>query len=548
MFLLFDKSENYIAILKNVISAKNTEEINGENTLEITTLDKVVDKGYKVAYKSDLGLWCEFIVAGVETEHTSEGIEKRLFCESSFYETIGDYVDDKRPQNVTANIALANALLTTRWEVGFVDDLGINSTSFYRISVKEAVQKVAQTWQGELRTRVIVSGNKIINRYVDLFVKRGNDLGKRFTYTKDLEGVTKIIHRDDVVTALYGYGKGEQLDTGGYGRRIDFADINDGKAYVENLDALAIWGRPNGLTKSHVFSKIEFDDCEDKEELLTLTTAKLAEVSEPLITYEAKVIDLGGADLGDMVAVIDKGFTPELRLKARVVKIIRDLLEPENNDLILGNFIPNIADALNKQQSHINNFRDKQGVWDRSNQFNQDGTLDTQWLQGEMDVVKNKLISTNSGWYTDSNGNIVFDAKDGSSSMMLSGAGFMIANSKLGNGEWDYRTFGTGDGFVADMIIAGILKGGKVNFDLTNGTLLMGDDINNYSFLFDGTNLWLNGQVNFTDIGQIVTWINGQKLYITDAEIVSSLRIGDYAYIPRSNGNLSFKWVGDTSA
>ena len=98
------------------------------------------------------------------------------------------------------------------------------------------------------------------------------------------------------------------------------------------------------------------------------------------------------------------------------------------------------------------------------------------------------------------------------------------------------------------MIIAGILKGGKVNFDLTNGTLLMGDDINNYSFLFDGTNLWLNGQVNFTDIGQIVAWINGQKLYITDAEIVSSLRIGNYTYIPRSNGNLSFKWVGDTSA
>ena len=234
-FLLFDRNERYIGNLKNVLSARHPEELNGENVLELTTLDEV-EKHQRILYKDEYGNWHEFIVRGVEEERAEEGIIRKVFAEHSFYETWGDYVEDKRPYNVPANIALENALGTTRWEVGQIDDLGINSTNFYHISAKEAVQKVAETWQGELRYRIEVSGNRITGRYVDLLASRGQDLGKRFTYTKDLISITKTVHRDDVITALYGYGKGEEIvdeegqPTGGYGRRIDFADINNGKA------------------------------------------------------------------------------------------------------------------------------------------------------------------------------------------------------------------------------------------------------------------------------------------------------------------------------
>jgi phage minor structural protein len=354
--LLFSRNEQYIATLRDVLSAKHTEELNGENVLEIETLNEI-EKNQRLIYKDKYGYWHEFIVRGVEEERAEAGIIRRVFAEHSFYETWGDYIEDKRPYDVTANIALENALLTTRWEVGIVDDLGLNSTNFYHISAKEAVQKVAETWQGELRYRIEVSGNRITGRYVDLLARRGYDLGKRFTYTKDLISITKTVHRDDVITALYGYGKGEEIvdeegqPTGGYGRRIDFADINNGKAYVENLEAKEIWGRlnPDG-TKAHVFGKVEFDDVEDPHELLELTKEKLKELSQPHITYEAKVIDLKalgieheGVELGDWVGIVDKEFKPPLRLKARVIKIVRDLLEPENNDLVLGNFIPSVV-------------------------------------------------------------------------------------------------------------------------------------------------------------------------------------------------------------
>ena len=523
--LLFDRNENYISTLKDVLEARHTEEINGEDALELTTLDQRVSKGHKIAYKADV--WKEFIVKEIEESHTDDGIEKKLFCESSFYETFGDYIEDKRPTNTSAVNALSSALETTRWQVGVVDDLGLNSTNFYRTSAKESVQEIAKVWKGEIQTLVEVVDNKIANRFVDLLYKRGGDYGKRFTYSKDLESVTKTVHRDDVITALYGYGKGEEVGEG-YGRRIDFADINSGMAYVSdgytwaefeatynnwtelestypnwryiNSKGIKTWGRnnPDGI-KTHVFASVEFDECEDKEELLRLTRERLLELSQPQITYEAKVVDMNLlAELGDTVAVIDREFIPELRLKARVIKIVRDLLHPENNDIVLGNYIPNITDSLNSQQKHIDNFRSRQGVWDRSSTINKDGTINANFLNNLVDELNAKM---------NSQGGYVYISEDGQGlttynkplhenpnmAIQLLGGAFRIASSRNPDGTWNWRTFGDGNGFVADEFIGGLLKGGKVNFDLTNGTLLIGNSTTDYTMYFDGTNLTLRG-------------------------------------------------------
>lgn len=514
---LFDKNEKYIGNLQYVLEAKHLEEINGEDVLTLTTLDNRVEKGFRIVYRDKEGNWKEFIIKGIEEIKQPDGIIKSVYCESSFYETLGDYIEDKRPYNTTANIALERALEPTRWEVGIVDDLGINSTNFYHISAKEAVQKVAETWQGELRYRIEVSGNRITGRYVDLLARRGYDLGKRFTYTKDLISITKTVHRDDVITALYGYGKGQEIvdeegqPTGGYGRRIDFADINNGKAYVENLEAKEIWGRlnPDG-TRSHVFGKVEFDDVEDPHELLELTKEKLKELSQPHITYEAKVIDLKalgieheGVELGDWVGIVDKEFNPPLRLKARVIKIVRDLLQPENNNLVLGNFIPSVVDSWNEQEKYINNFRSKQGVWDRSNIINDDGTIDAQFLKKLVDELNTRMNALGGYVYLseDGKGLITYDKpidQNPTMAIQLLGGAFRIANSKLPNGEWNWRTFGDGNGFVADAFIGGLLKGGKVHFDLTNGTLLIGDSVEDYALFWDGSKLNVKGVLHIT--------------------------------------------------
>ena len=82
--------------------------------------------------------------------------------------------------------------------------------------------------------------------------------------------------------------------------------------------------------------------------------------------------------------------------------------------------------------------------------------------------------------------------------IQLLGGAFRIANSKLPNGEWNWRTFGDGNGFVADAFIGGLLKGGKVHFDLTNGTLLIGDSVEDYALFWDGSKLNIKGALHIT--------------------------------------------------
>lgn len=506
--LLFNREEEYIGKLKNIIEAKHYEELNGENTLNLTLVGNEIEKNYRIVYKDIYGIWHEFIVKGIEEEKTDNKIIKHIYCESSLYETLGDYIEDKRPSG-EASMALAVALGPTRWETGIVDDLGSNNTSLYRISAMEGIQKVAKTWGGELRARVTVSGNKITGRYVDLFARRGNDLGKRFTYKKDIESIKKTVHRGDVITALYGYGKGEEIEeTGGFGRRIDFSEINDGKAYVENNDARLIWGRnnPDG-SKSHVFGKVEFDDIEDKEILKQLTEEKLQELSQPLITYEAKVIDLKafgfeheGVELGDSVRVIDRDFEPELRLYSRVVAIERNILSIDNQSLdniVLGNFIPSILDVELEREQLFSNLRDKQSIWDRSNVIGNDGTIDAQYLSNLMSELNTKMNSLGGYVYLSDEGEglITYNAptkEEATMAIQLLGGSFRIAGNKLPNGEFEWSTFGDGNGFLADRFIGGILQGGQVKFDLTNGTFLIGNSVEDYKILFDGNNLKIN--------------------------------------------------------
>ena len=52
----------------------------------------------------------------------------------------------------------------------------------------------------------------------------------------------------------------------------------------------------------------------------------------------------------------------------------------------------------------------------------------------------------------------MFISADGQSAMKLTGEGFAVASSKNDDGTWNWRTFGTGKGFSADLIVTGLLN------------------------------------------------------------------------------------------
>lgn len=50
-----------------------------------------------------------------------------------------------------------------------------------------------------------------------------------------------------------------------------------------------------------------------------------------------------------------------------------------------------------------------------------------------------------------------------------------------------------------------------------------------------------NDRISFLQDGAEVAYFSNRKLYVTDAEILHSLQLGSFAFMPRANGNLSFK-------
>ena len=312
---------------------------------------------------------------------------------------------------------------------------------------------------------------------------------------------------------MYGYGKGEEIvdenyDITGnnndkdskYGRRINFADINGDKKYVENNDTRLKYGI--GLERKHLEGVFIAEDCEDKEELLRLTKEELERRSQPKISYDINVEDISkyqnmggiveGVGLGDEVLISDKSINE--KVLTRVIKIVDHPFTGEDMDITLGNYFINLADNLVEIE------RLKQLVERREKLLGDEikrlATMTNKGFLRSVTDLLNKELNDTDGfvYFIPDKGIRIYDKPidaNPTKCIELGGGHLRIANKKLANGEFDFTTFGTGDGFTASLIVAGILKGGKVEFDLENGTFLIGEDKENFSMLWDGKTLKL---------------------------------------------------------
>jgi phage minor structural protein len=462
MLYIFDSTEKLITTLPkgSFFNAVHYEVLNGENTFEFTVPagSEYVVEGNLVAFRDLDSYWQIFEIKRIVDVH-GDGLTRTAYCEHIFYELLDDIVTDKRP-SAGATAALSGMLENTRWQAGIVDDLGASSTSAYYISALEAVQKVAEAWQGELNWRCVINGG-VITRYVDLRVMVGTDTGKQFVYSKDILNIEREVDSSSVVTALYGRGKGIELESGSYGRRLTFANVvaadkPAGQEWVGDDDALSRWGR-NGRHRFDVFIDEEETD---PEVLLQKTRDELARRKVPRVTYRLDVVSLEQLTgyehekvrLGDMVRVIDREFKPELVVSARVIELERDLLSPENTKVVLGSFAPTIVEATVNTNRRINEMANR--------------PFNTKWLDGKISVLQNEIENVQSYVFqTGEDGILILDAPtydQATKAMKLGGGMFAIANQKDGNGGWNWRTFGDGSGFTADLITAGMIDAGLV--------------------------------------------------------------------------------------
>lgn len=463
----------YVATIgpEELLSLTHTDELNGEDSVDIATTF-ALKQGYRLVWADRLGKVHEHVCqdpkglhAGGDTVYTDTAI-------NSICETYGDYIEDKRPYGYGFLQALNVCLEPTRWTAGTVDQTGTvdKGLTFYHTSAREALQSILKCG-GELETEITVSGGKVTSRKVGIRSHRGAKGGhRRFTYTKDLASVSRTEHYG-AITACYGYGKGIETDTGGYGRKLTFGDINNGKNYVEDATALRLYGRPDGRGgRAHVFGQYENPNCKDAATLLAETHAYFDSRKEPGVTYEADAVDLvqfgrewEGVAVGDDVQIVDTCFSPALRCEGRVTKLVTDELGGSMR-VTLGNVTETIADMLLAQQQKVSSLSKRSSNWDVA------ASTPPAYLQQVVDAMNTQFNMSGSSYtYTSFEQGTIYasvpmDANGRSttgkgSAMQLCSQGFRIASGCKADGSWDWRTFGTGAGFTADLITAGTLMG-----------------------------------------------------------------------------------------
>lgn len=474
-FIHFNRFGAYIGEL-TPMQATRTRNVDqcGVDKVELVLLDNGVDKYDRIVFCDSMGRTCEWIVMSSRESRAKSVPICTVNCYGSMQELSRHFMPTlRRGSKDTPEQAIAKALDGTRWSVGQCDE-GSGEYSVYHQSSLASVKDIAEAYKMEVEPVIQLSadGNSIAKRSVSLVKRLGRaNTALRLDYGSGLSGIDRVLSADDVVTRLYCYGKGVQTTdddgnaTGGYSRKITFADINGGKEYIQDDSLLEVWGVPGpDGSLVHTDGIFEDGDCEDKATLLVEGRAALAERSKPIVSYEGTVEALGRAgfdanacDLGDNLQMVDTTFPKPLRLSGRVLEIVEDLLgDGSPSSVKVGNVIEGIVKRSDRVQQTIDRLTSSAGSWDSA------ATLGSAYLDGLIDGL-NKVMNETGGYtyIKPGKGLFVYDKPEEANPTMciqIGGGYFRIADGKNSDGTWNFRTLGNGHGLVADAIVSGTIS------------------------------------------------------------------------------------------
>lgn len=380
----------------NFWDAKYKEELNLGSSFSFIADASHPDAKYlfeenQVVFRDKDGELRAFVIKELDDTDDGAEINTLVTCEAAMMELAETIIKERRPKDRTAQEVLDQVFERTRWTAEVTAELGLNSTSFYKMTALECLSDVLNKWGGEFKDVVEFDGNTITKRTIKVLSRRGKDSGKRFEIDKDTESIRRTVISYPK-TALYGYGASLQTtdedgeETGGYSRFIDFADVEwkksngdpvdkpKGQEWVGDPALLQKYGRlKNGelIHREDIFSD---EDIEDPEELLKATYNHLLTVaSKTEVNYELSVKLLEGVegyehehvDLGDTTIAIDRFFAIPIETSQRIITMEYDITDPENTCVVeIGQFLSALQgdDRVKQLQKIIDSNR---GTWER---------------------------------------------------------------------------------------------------------------------------------------------------------------------------------------
>ncbi|WP_100523431.1 phage tail protein [Mycobacteroides abscessus] len=457
--IVYDKFETSyqgygLAVLENAKDVRVTEKLNGEHGLELIL--PLNDE--KWAYiqtdnfiKIDGNL---FIVRTTDEMRDNSGrLLSNVQCEHIFYELLDEYHNYKEYISEPAQYILDNLLYDTRFAADALRIDGLADVVLEDATPITGINELLKLFKCEVKCDGLPGPDGKFK--VTLYPERGHDYGVHFRYRKNVKSLKKTTDAKGVVTRLYVYGKDG----------LGIEAVNDGKSYIDS-QYITNYPRPKkGYQR--------FNDIADPDELYQAGLGYLKAAETPNVSYEVDIVelkvhadfgDLEAFELGDWVTVIDEelGYNVKVRIVEyeryyRVIPGQGFVIDPTRSRVVLANFRPGIQDyfsELEETKRIVEN-------------VTSGGRVNTYWLDGLIRYYSDKVhnsIEFAQAEIMDEKGILFQNTNPDSTSYgaLFMGPGiFAIAKDKNVQGEWDWRTFGTGEGFTADL-----LNAGKVRADL----------------------------------------------------------------------------------
>lgn len=404
-------------------------------------------------------------------EKSDSGITATM--EPIFMDAMGDcFLTDVRPTNATGQETL-NAMTAPNSKYSGQSDILVTATAYYQYkNLIEALNDgedncFLNRWGGEI----------IYNNFTVIVNQRaGGDYGVELRYGKNIpqDGMTEEVDFRDVITRIYPKAfNGYTMSNDGY---VDSPLVNN----YPTVKATTI-------TYSDVKMRVDVQEgdedsgviiCDTQEQLNAALTAKCnAEfeggIDKPAVSISADMVLLQNTEqykdyavleavsLGDTIHCVNSHL--DITTDARVIELEYDSIRQKVISVVIGDYqyeyFNNVTSAAEKAESAIRN----------------DGTVRADQIQGIINAQKANLRAMKDIAQTQEVRAVLFEDLDPNSptfgAMCLGTMGFQIANERTADGrDWQWSTFGTGDGFFADYIVAGTMLADRIR----GGTLEVG--------------------------------------------------------------------------
>ena len=307
-------------------------------------------------------------------------------------------------------------------------------------------------------------------------------------FGKNLIDLNKASKGEDIATAIIPLGakvkeEGEEESE----KRLTISSVNNGVDYVYNEEAVAAYG--------WIFKTVTWDDVTVASNLMRKANEYLGEAKNLIGSIEISAVDVPAIGenpfrIGTYVSVISKPHN--LKGKLLVSKLSLQLLNPISNKLTLGTtystFTEQSSSGFKTQSESINTVF---------------GTVEktvNSAVAGVEKTITTKLTEMEEGF------------------------------------EIEFESLETEVGDVSNDSNKKFKEMYK-HIRFVNGNIILGEAGNKITLKIE------NDRISFLQSRGEVAYFTNNKLYITDGEYTNSLKIGRFAFVPRTNGNLSVRKV-----